>query len=343
MRQERQTAPSGTRPTGVYSQNFRTTAWNGAAAPAAPAPDGMPAETPASGPAMADVMTADLVMADLVTADLATADAALPARVDDAMTVPAPPAAMVSPVLAARLAQAIVRPLAAAAGEVPPAGIGGLDGRAAAAMLALARHAGFAPRLNRAAAGLSGLGDIVFDGRALQRVGRSGASHCALFLATAAPALLERAALHLGAVVLHRQLLGFTLRREREALRRAVGEDNYRIATHEAPVLYAAFGDLDDGSCAITPAMLGDEAGERLAASAVTGIGRRTLHGFVARIEPPLAPLLAARQKLAEHQRFAEHPGFCAAGDVPAMTGRHVTHIASMLERRFGPWPPITG
>lgn len=342
MRQERQTAPSGTRPTGAYSRSFRTTAWNGAAAPAAPAPDGIPAETPDSGPAMADVMTADLVIADLATADLvmanvATADAALPARVDDAMTVPAPPAAMVSPVLAARLAQAIVRPLAAAAGEVPPAGIGGLDGRAAAAMLALARHAGFAPRLNRAAAGLSGLGDIVFDGRALQRVGRSGASHCALFLATAAPALLERAALHLGAVVLHRQLLGFTLRREREALRRAVGEDNYRIATHEAPVLYAAFGDLDDGSCAITPAMLGDEASERLAAGAVTGIGRRTLHGFVARIEPPLAPLLAARQKLAEYQESR------AAGDVPAMTGRHFTHIASMLERRFGPWPPITG
>lgn len=239
----------------------------------------------------------------------------------------ATPGPAVSPLLAARLAQSILRPLCAAGtGDDAATGLGDLDARTLTAMRALAVHPGFNGPLNRAAAQLSGLGDIVFDAHDLLRVGRSQASDCALFLATAAPALLDQAALHLGAIALHRQLVGLALKRDREALQRLLGEDTYHVATREAPVLYSAFASLDDGSFTVTPAAIADE---RRMALAIAAVGRRVLHGFVAATEPTLTPLLAMRN-----------------GRQPAgapMTDRHLTQIAKLLHRRYGPWSPITG
>ncbi len=241
---------------------------------------------------------------------------------------PATPGPAVSPLLAARLAESILRPLSASDSDGAATGFGGLDPRTRAAMCALAGHPGFNGPLNRAAAQLSGLGDIVFDAHDLLRVGRSQASDCALFLATAAPALLEQAALHLGAIVLHRQLVGLALKRDREALQRLLGEDTYHVATREAPVLYSAFGGLDDGSFTVTPAAIGDGRGMALAIAAV---GRRALHGFVAATEPTLTPLLAMRN------------GRQSPGAGAPMTDRHLAQIAKLLHRRYGPWSPITG
>lgn len=243
------------------------------------------------------------------------------------------PSAPVSPALAGRLAEAIVRPLAAIAPGRRPTALADIDDRTAAAVTMLARHPSFEGPLSRAAARLSGLSDIVFDDCTLRRVGHSNASDCALFLATAAPALLEQAALHLGAIVLHRQLLRLALRREREALQRIVGEETYQIATREAPVLYAAFADLDDSDFVIEPAALGDEARERRMAHGIITVGQRSLHDFVILTEPSLAPLMDLRCGIAD----------ASDREVTAMTNKHLAHIAKLLHRRFGPWPPTIG
>ncbi|MGV6871605.1 hypothetical protein ACUSIJ_02795 [Pseudochelatococcus sp. B33] len=275
-----------------------------------------------------DLLTDDVpLVGDFVVGDLMVGDLIANAG------VPLPPA---SPALAARLAEAIVRPLSAPGREGNPPGFGGLSDGAAAAMRALARHPGFSGPLNRAAARLSGLSDIVFDERALLRIGHSSASDCAVFLATAAPERLEEASLYLGSIVLHRQLLGLALRREREALQRILGEEIYRVATREAPVLHAIFADLDDRSFVVISAALGEEARERRTATGIAAVGQRVLRGFVAKTEPPLAPLMV--------MRGGGHAA--AGGDAPAlsaMTDRHLAHIAKLLQRRFGPWPPITG
>lgn len=251
-------------------------------------------------------------------------DSALTA--DGFADIASPPRAGSAPMVAARLAAALVRPLSEAGDDA--AGMPG--GAKAAALRALARHRAFAAPLDRAAAGLAGLGDIVLDERALRRIGRSEASDCALQLATAAAGLLERAALHLGAIVLHRRLLGVALKRERDALERMLGGDTCRLATREAPVLHAILADLDDGSLVLA---LGDDARERQTARGIAAVGRRALHGFVARTEPSLTPLLALR--------CPPPPG---SGEPPAaMTGRHDAHIVKLLHRRFGPWPRVTG
>lgn len=235
-------------------------------------------------------------------------------------------AAPVSLSTSTRIASAIAHPLAAL--NIDHAQFGPISLHD---LQAISQHPFFSSSVNRAAAELAGLSKIAIDKSHLRRLGHSSASQIALLLATGDPELAEQASLLLGAIVLHKHLLARALKAEREQLQQLLGEDIYRIATREAPVLHASMAELDDGSFSMPAAFATNPVEAGKTGLRIIAVGQRVLHDFVSITEPLLSPLLGFRQPA---QPVSESNQL----KTTVMTDRHSVHIIRLLRRRFEPW-----
>jgi hypothetical protein len=231
--------------------------------------------------------------------------------------------------LAARLASVVARPL-----DLLDGALGGLEPLSAAETRAIAAHPAFRVPFNRAIASTLRLSEIAIDREHLQRLAQSPRSRLATLLVSQKMDLVERAALHLAAAIVHRRVLKLTLKAERARIKQVLGEDGYLVATREAPLLHAVLAELDSGSVdamIVESATAPAEARPRL-----IGLGLRALCGFVERVEPPLSGMMALR---AEPALNAE-PGRRAPD---AVNDTHCDHIVRLVRRRVQPWAAIIG
>lgn len=145
----------------------------------------------------------------------------------------------------------------------------------------------------------------------------------AIFLLTEPPERFERAARLVGGAAMHRHVLATVLRDEREHLRAAFGDEAYRVATLEAPVLYPSLA--AHASDRVLAAILGHEPDQ--ARAMLSELGFRLLAAVVARHWPPLARLALTRWPSATSDLRPKR--------LPAT---HARLILLLLRRRLPAW-----
>jgi hypothetical protein len=227
--------------------------------------------------------------------------------------------------LAYRLAAVVARPL-----DVVDPDVGGLDPLSAATTRAIAANPHFRRPINRAVAQSLGLFDLAIDGEQIAAIAASERSRMAAALVADDLARVYEAALELAAVIVHKRALAFTLKADRERVRTAFGDEPYRIATREAPMLYASLTELDLGKADVEAVASGAE-GAPTFAKQLASRGLEALSAFVRREAPVLSPLFAlrcpAQVDTVNRDRLAQ-----LLGDA------HCDHIVKLNRRRFAPW-----
>lgn len=232
--------------------------------------------------------------------------------------------------LAYRLAAVVARPLDAIDPDT-----GGLEPLSVAATRAIAQNPHFRGPMNRAVAGTLGLFDLALDAEQLERFAESEHPQLAVALVADDLARVREAATQLAAAIVHKRALAFTLKAERERVRAAFGEESYRIATREVPMLHAGLTELDIGNVDVLKVAQGAEDPATFA-KRLTGFGFDALSAFVQRTAPGLSSLFRFR---------------CPAQAEPAIRDRlahliadtHCEHIVKLNRRRFQPWLATTG
>lgn len=203
----------------------------------------------------------------------------------------------------ARDADALLPGLEAeAAGHVP--------GKALAAMLA---DPVFGPHL--AALGRRRAGPPPCPEGLVERLARRAETRLAAFLVTSTRDELARVATLVAAAVMQRRFLAAVTRTQREALAAAFGPEARALGTGEAPVLYAALAELDDGSPLATA-----EAAQRA--------GLRVLARFLHQLEPGLSAA------------FARRTGTDPSPGAGVFTPRHAALVERLVVRSVPAWQP---
>lgn len=232
--------------------------------------------------------------------------------------------------LAYRLAAVVARPL-----ETIDPERGALEPLSAAATRTLAANPHFRGPINRAVARQLGLFDIALDDGDLRELAAAERTRMAAALVADNLAAVREAAQELGAAIVYKRALAFMLKAERERVRIAFGEEPYRIATREAPMLYASLADLDPADLNVKLVADGAEDaqpfGKRLAS-----LGFEALSAFVQKTAPALSPLFELRcpegSDAARRDRLTQR-----------LESSHCDHIVKLNRRRFAPWLATIG
>jgi hypothetical protein len=111
----------------------------------------------------------------------------------------------------------------------------------------LAEYPEFSSALNRAVAAILGLESLEFGAELVQRLTASAAGRLAVAMLTAPEDTLESAAAILATAIIHRRVANAVMKEERNTLRNLLGDQLFRLAVHEAPVMHAPLGELDRG------------------------------------------------------------------------------------------------
>jgi hypothetical protein len=232
--------------------------------------------------------------------------------------------------VAARLATVLARPL-----DVFDQGAGRLEPLAAAEARAAAAHPAFRAAINRAVAGTLRLGEIAIDRTQLHRLTTSARGRTAVLLVSEKFDIVRSAAMQVGAAILHKRVLKFTLKADRMRIRTILGDDAYRVATQEAPLLHAVLAELDAG-LPEAGNILGRDTNVDEASAQFTDFGLQALRGFVVCVEPALSPLMIHRW-----------PSACDADArrclVRPLGDTHCDHIVRLIRRRLQPWSAFIG
>lgn len=232
--------------------------------------------------------------------------------------------------LAYRLAAVVARPLDAIDPER-----GALEPLSAATTRALAANPHFRGPVNRAVAAQLGLFDIALDADDLRALAAAERAKMAAAFATDDLARVRDAARELGAAIVHKRALAFTLKSERDRVKAAFGEEPYRIATREAPMLYTSLADLDPGDVDVTAVARGAEEAE-LFARRLSGLGFQALSAFVQKSAPALSSLFGLRCPAQPEAQGGDHL-------LRRLEGPHCDHIVKLNRRRFEPWLATIG
>jgi hypothetical protein len=195
-------------------------------------------------------------------------------------------------------------------------------------VLAMARHDAFCRPVETRLAAALGLQEVQVGRAFLGRLATSPSARLAVLLVTQPFAEVGRLATALAAAVLSRRVTGLILKAEREAVRRALGEEAFSLAVQEVPLLHPVLGDLDGIAGKGVPTALLD-------AGAAESYGHQVLRGFLAHEDPALAHL----------HDLTRPPGQTSADGAAVRPFQlpQVDHVVRFVRRRQPQWSAIIG
>lgn len=224
--------------------------------------------------------------------------------------------------LVARLAEVIARPIGRS--DLGAHDFAPLDADRIAA--AAAASPSFARPLNALVARRAGFLSLEMSQGLIDRLGARPASRLAALLATATQETLRETAGRVAAAALHPRVVLMPHKAQRMTLIAAMGEENYRLATREAPLRYPRLGDF---AAAVSEDFFDVEA-DRLRES-IAGFGLSIVFAFLDACERELA--LLTRRRWPTLDRPAA--GAVALGDV------HRELFLRLCVRSYPSWSPI--
>jgi hypothetical protein len=196
----------------------------------------------------------------------------------------------------------------------------------------LAEYPEFSSALNRAVAATLGLESLEVGAELVQRLTASAAGRLAVAMLTAPEDTLESAAAILATAIIHRRVANAVMKEERNTLRNLLGDQLFRLAVHEAPVMHAPLGELDRGHGDIR--LLATDSAPDDRRALVVAIGWQGLLGFLDATEPMVSSLFALRVPQAVRTGA---PGEA----LQPMQASHRDHVVKLLGRRVGAWAAI--
>jgi hypothetical protein len=197
------------------------------------------------------------------------------------------------------------------------------------ALKSLAAQPEFAAPLNRAIGTMLDLDSFHITGELVKRLAASAAGRMAVAMLTTAEATLEHAAAVLAAAIIHRTVANAIMKEERNNLRQLLGNDLFRLAVHEAPVMHAPLAELDR-SRFDRPQLAADAPPQERRAQ-VMAVGWNGLLGFLDATEPLLSALFLLRVPRAVRTGAPRDM-------LLPMSSSHRDHVVKLLGRRVGAW-----
>jgi hypothetical protein len=200
------------------------------------------------------------------------------------------------------------------------------------ALRSLAEYPEFSLPLNRSVGATLGFDSLAVGQELVQRLTLSAAGRLAVAMLTAPEDILESAAAILATAIIHRKVANAVMKEERNTLRSLLGDELFRLAVHEAPVMHGPLGELDRGTGAARLIATDSPPDERRAL--VGAIGWQGLLGFLDATEPMVSSLFALRVPK------AIRTGAPGEALLP-MTASHRDHVVKLLGRRVEAWAAI--
>jgi hypothetical protein len=198
----------------------------------------------------------------------------------------------------------------------------------------LATHPGFRTPVNRALAAALGLDATDFDRDTIARWSSAPRSRLAVLFTAEPIDDVGRVALSIAAAVLSKRVLRLVLKSDRQVVRETLGEEDFQVATREAPLLHFALAELDLGAADLELLLRTGELAERRRRLVAFGFG--VVGRFLDATEPVLADLFANRI----------HPDL-GYGSRDRSIGRlgdtHCEQVLRFVRRRHRSWADIIG
>jgi hypothetical protein len=192
----------------------------------------------------------------------------------------------------------------------------------------------FRAPVNRVLAAALGFRDVDVGCDALARLSSSPSSRLALLIVTEPMDLVARAAATLAAAVLSKRVLQSVLRTDRFRTKEILGEQEFHVATHEAPLLHQPLVELDLGAADAGGLAREGEVAERRAQ--FIAFGHCVLGRFLDSSEPIYGEFFA--------QRLPADVGYAQRGRWVGSLGKnHCGHVVKLVRRRLLTWSATIG
>jgi hypothetical protein len=192
----------------------------------------------------------------------------------------------------------------------------------------------FRAPVNRVLATALGFRDVDVGRDVLARLTSSPSSRLALLIVTEPMELVARAAATVAAAVLSKRVLRTVLKTDRFRIKEILGEQEFHVATHEAPLLHQALGELDLDAAGAGGLAPEGEVAERHAQ--FIAFGHCVLGRFLDSSEPVYGTFFA--QRLPADVGYERRDRW-----VGSLGANHCGHVVKLVRRRLQTWSAIIG